>query len=243
MIDVVYKLGNGSRFDDAELRYSLRSLSNFRDLGKIYVVGKKPAWIKNVIHIPAGDPYKSNKDANIINKIILAATHSDITAEFLQMSDDQLIMNEIDAQFFTKPRHNNIQMMRAMEPDRKLTRWQKRLLATRAELLSRGLTCDCYETHMPCLISAKKFTEIVFQYDYGSGVGYVGNTLYYNTLGVAGENISAADLYRLRSPSNTQKIIREANQSAFFNYRDNAVDGDLFRALEYLFPERSGFES
>lgn len=86
MIDVVYKLGNGSRFDDAELRYSLRSLSNFRDLGKIYVVGKKPAWIKNVIHIPAGDPYKSNKDANIINKIILAATHSDITANIEGMT-------------------------------------------------------------------------------------------------------------------------------------------------------------
>ena len=75
-IDVVYKLGlNPDWGNYEELRHSLRSLCNFENLGNVFIVGQKPDWIQEVIHIPALDSYKRNKDANLINKLILACSN------------------------------------------------------------------------------------------------------------------------------------------------------------------------
>ena len=98
MIDVVYKLGIGSKFNNKELKYSLRSLKNFKNLGTIYIVGEKPHWIDKdiVVHIPASDPYAVNKDANLIQKLMLACNDFNLSEYFLNFSDDQLILKPID---------------------------------------------------------------------------------------------------------------------------------------------------
>jgi hypothetical protein len=78
-IDVVYTLGTESSWQDNELRYSLRSLErNFPDLGRVWIVGHKPAWLTGVVHIPMADVHKQNKDANLIDKI-LAACRAGVT--------------------------------------------------------------------------------------------------------------------------------------------------------------------
>ena len=47
--------------DNAELRFSLRSLKNIEH-GNVYIVGYKPLWVKNVIHLPYNDiPARDNK--------------------------------------------------------------------------------------------------------------------------------------------------------------------------------------
>jgi hypothetical protein len=100
-LDIIYKY----RADLShwhELRYSLRSLSNLTDKGKVYIVGDLPQWACNVVHIPCDDPYKDNKDANLIRKL-LKACDSDISDDFMQMSDDMLIMNKATCNAFTEP--------------------------------------------------------------------------------------------------------------------------------------------
>ena len=68
-IDVVIPLSAGSRHGDAELRYALRSMCrHFEDLGRVWVIGHRPAWLRGVEHIPARDDH-SSKDINIIRKL------------------------------------------------------------------------------------------------------------------------------------------------------------------------------
>ena len=49
MIDVVIPLGTGSRWQDNELRYCLRSIEkNLSGVNEVVIVGEKPKWLTNV---------------------------------------------------------------------------------------------------------------------------------------------------------------------------------------------------
>ena len=70
--DLVYVLGCGSRWNNMEIKISISSMLRFCShwIGNIYVVGNNPG-IRNpkVIHLDVPDITRTNKDANIINKI------------------------------------------------------------------------------------------------------------------------------------------------------------------------------
>ena len=73
--DLVYVLGRGSKWNNMEIKISITSMLKFCShwIGEIYVVGENPR-IRNprVKHIYAPDITRTNKDANIINKILTA---------------------------------------------------------------------------------------------------------------------------------------------------------------------------
>ena len=98
-VDLVYKIGSKCDWSNyEELRYSIRSaMENFEDLGKIYIIGNSPEWIdkNHVIYIPCEDPYKRNKDANLINKLILACSNERLSNSFVNMSDDMFFLKNI----------------------------------------------------------------------------------------------------------------------------------------------------
>ena len=79
--------------DNIELRYSLRSLANVEH-GNVYIVGYKPDWIKNVIHIPFTDrrPSGSNGFKNITAKEKLTCQASD--AEYIVLMNDDIYINK-----------------------------------------------------------------------------------------------------------------------------------------------------
>ena len=90
-IDVVIPLSAGSRHGDAELRYALRSMCrHFEDLGRVWVIGPWPAWLRGVEHIPARDDH-SSKDINIIRKLELACRQEKLSERFVFWSDDQVL--------------------------------------------------------------------------------------------------------------------------------------------------------
>lgn len=87
-MDVVYILGKGSETGDDELRYSLRALcKNMLDLRKVYVVGERPAFLKDIYHIPCEDKH-DKKWKNALEKTRLGATWPGMSDEFLLMNDD-----------------------------------------------------------------------------------------------------------------------------------------------------------
>ncbi len=96
-MDVAYVFRKGVK-DSIALRYSLRSLRNIpHDL--VYVVGDKPGWIRNIIHIPAKDSHnpKSYKSRalNTWSKI-RAACESNISDDFILFNDDYFILEKIN---------------------------------------------------------------------------------------------------------------------------------------------------
>ena len=74
-VNVVYFLSHLSKNrDDWELRHSLRSVvSNFPDLGRVFIVGHRPAWIQGVEHLAIPDYHTRCKDANLYAKLLAAA--------------------------------------------------------------------------------------------------------------------------------------------------------------------------
>lgn len=240
-IDVVYKLGSGSKWDNRELRYSLRSLINFKDLGRVYIVGFLPNWVQNVIHIPNPDVYLSNKDANLIQKIVLASHDRNISSEFLNFSDDQVLLKECSYTDFTAPVYDNslIQFVQ----DQRLNKWKTRLKNTIRVLQEKSLSSNCYESHIPTLIDKEKYIHAVFQYNYPEGQGMCGNTLYFNTIGKIGKPLSKNCLLRLEGNCPEVSVLESSCEDKLhFNYSEATTCEDLFTFLENRFPVKSIYE-
>lgn len=90
-MDIVYPY---RLFDNGkELRYSLRSLKNIPH-DKVWIVGEKPDWIRNVNYIPL--PQRRNKWANARSNIIAACENPDVSDDFYLFNDDFYVMQEMD---------------------------------------------------------------------------------------------------------------------------------------------------
>ncbi len=239
-IDVVYKLGHGSKYFDEELKYSLRSLSYFLDLGKVFIVGHRPNWITNIIYIPANDPYRNNKDANLINKLILACCHKDISDKFLNMSDDIIFLNNVNCDFFDIPIINNKHIN--FIPGQKLNRWHSRLKRTIDALKSSSLRFDCYEAHCPYLLDKSLFTKTMLRYDYGVDIGYCGNTLYYNTNHIIGKDEAFKYVCPVMNGITYEKIKNESKNKLFLNFNEKGFNEDMRKFLKEKFKEQSIYE-
>lgn len=92
-IDAVYILGSGSKADDAEILYSVRSLSQYMlDLRDVYIVGSDPGNLPGAIHIEASDKYEQ-KWQNAYHKTRIACETAEISDTFLLMNDDFFVLN------------------------------------------------------------------------------------------------------------------------------------------------------
>lgn len=93
-MDIVYVIGNSSKYNDLELRISLRSIEkNATKFNRVFIVGEKPKWIQNVIHIPVKDIY--SPENNVFNKILIVCK-SEISDKFMFMNDDFFMMKKFN---------------------------------------------------------------------------------------------------------------------------------------------------
>jgi len=90
-MDIVYPLKRSAGPDD-ELRYSLRSLQNLPH-GRVFLVGGRPAWAKNVEHIGTDRKHTKYKDAG--NNIVAACRSREVSDPFILMNDDFFVMEPI----------------------------------------------------------------------------------------------------------------------------------------------------
>jgi len=241
MIDLVYKIGTGFSGENySELRYSIRSaVEHFKDLGNIYIIGYRPSWLENVIHMPLIDCYTSNKDANLINKLILVCQDERLSAKFLNMSYDNFFMRDADGSFFERPIYNNETIK--WNSTHKLTKWERRLQRTIDVLKFRKLPYNCYDIHMPMLIDKSNYVNTLFSYDYGFGEGYCGNTLYFNTLKANGKTFEKDMLLRLENKVLSMNELEALNKQKVYTF--NYTIGAFNKVLETFLAKRFGTKS
>jgi len=172
-IDVVYPLSKGTKWDDNELRYSLRSLEAYAgNLGQVFVVGHKPNWLTGVTHIPMEDANRRNKDANIINKV-RAAIAAGASERFIFASDDQLLLAPTDLATLPATFGRHVK--------NGASKWWRRMQHTCKYLTSKGLPSVYYDTHLFQPHSAVEFERIVSEAPYNKGLGFCINTLVLNS--------------------------------------------------------------
>lgn len=104
-MDILYLVGEGSNCDNAELKFSLRSLEKFgKHVDRIFVCGYCPEWLSDkVIKINTTAKIINNnkiKNKNIYRDLLYAVEHSDIgvnnNGDFLISMDDHFYVNETD---------------------------------------------------------------------------------------------------------------------------------------------------
>lgn len=244
-VDIVVPLSSESRFNNEELKYSLRSFeTHFKQLGSIWIIGFKPEWITNINYIEASDSLKQNKDGNIIKKIYDICLKEELSDDFIFLSDDQLILKDLRKGDF-EPRYCNV--LETYPFSETQNRWKQRLKRTYDKLKSENKTTYDYDSHLPTLFNKKRFLEIINLYPeyYNEGEGYTINTLYCNNLNLKEHKFENSIVAKFQQINNfsLEEIIDKCNDKLFLTYDDRGVTNSFFEFLKIKFPKKSKYES
>lgn len=233
--DLIYILGEGSPWQDNELRYSLRTVEKYLPHRKVFIVGQKPVWLRNIEWIAAVDCC-TVKQKNAVYKILAACKDKKVSDDFILMNDDF---------FFLKPCEEikNYQLgtlqKKMGEHKTKLGRYFLALKYTIEFLKNRSIKYPMdFEAHYPCIFNKQKFKEIFEHIDQGDH-GLLHRSVYFNLLGEKGEDIK-----------NDPKIYvydefkyRQAKNWSFFSTSDAVIKQKTMQEfLAHTFPTPSAYE-
>lgn len=158
--DLVYILKQSDINPD--LKFSLRSVEKFCNYRKLWIVGYKPNWVKNVEYLPTVQV--GNKWNNSMTNIIAACNCPSISENFVLMNDDFFILeNIIDWRKTFNLCLNSIDdEWKKYEKRDKPSRWQYGFLYAK-EMLDQ-LQCEKrynYEFHGPIIFNKEKFLKML----------------------------------------------------------------------------------
>lgn len=150
-MDVLYYIGGGSRLNNDELRFSLRSLEKHcKDVDRVWIVGNKPAFLKNVEYLWVEDKYKWYTNAFMKTK---AAIDAGISDEFLLMNDDFFMLDDFTAKDY--PYYHRGDM-----PATPINDYQKIIVNTRNFLASIDKPIKHYGVHCPIRIKGELYNKL-----------------------------------------------------------------------------------
>jgi len=241
-IDLVYILGTGSKWNNIELRLSLRSvekkLTGYRN---IYIVGENPGFLsQKVIHLPFPDMLSSkNADGNMALKILHACANPELSDDFLFMNDDFIINKPVNTLKF--PLYHKGDMKERSDEYWKAQPYRYRLRRTFEALLERGLPTMQYDYHAPMIMNKHKFIEVMAQYDFQSDIGLTFRSLYGNTLKLPAEHLDNQKITFYRG-YNLAEIRTRVVPPAFIGYNDHGLCDAFKFWLFKSFPDKSSFE-
>ena len=241
-MDFVFVLGKGSKWDNNELRFTLRSIEkNAKNYGKIVIVGEKPPWIQDVLHIPFKDVFSpgKNADGNMVLKVQAAVYHPEVSDEFIYINDDELFLVPQDVTrlgWYHKGQMINFRTVTWLHGF-----WRLRLHRTMRTLVEKGLTSYHYDNHLPFRMEKKKFLKCYSAFDFGDNIGYTINSMYGNFHKVQGTKITNHKL-RVFGPMTREEIDRRIDRRLYLTFNDNGLNKDMVGWLKDTFPTPSKYE-
>lgn len=252
IIDVVYPYIIEPGWDS--LKYSIRSMEkNFLDLRNIWVFGDKPSWANDKLRVAEisrdtgnlkNDTLRRNRDT--CNKMFTAATHPDMSQEFMYAGDDHYLLVPWNRENF----FNRDQLVRedltAIPNELKvdLTEWQEALWITYDKLQAHGFNGWSYETHTPKILNKSHLVKMFAFFGYGDG-NCIWHTAYFNMFPVLGPaNFSEEPGRKVSVYEHMTKdeILARVRDGVFLNHNDDGLNTELREVIEDLFPEKSSFE-
>lgn len=246
-MDVLYILGKGSKHNNEELRYSLRSLEYYCGgcLGKVYLVGECPDWVnkERVTYIPFADKY-DRKCKNIWAKILYAIDHSDLPDEFLISSDDIFHIKQQDLNHYPYYHKNGLYVGVASHL-RGTNIWY--ILEETKQLLRKynypledygGGHC-LHHVNVPVLKKMPKITADVFNGIYGAPFDVImGNAIVKLLKPIT---VKRKDI-KLESVKDESDFYNQIGDTEAFSIDDKAWDDFVGEWLKNKFKEKSRYE-
>lgn len=238
---IVIPLGSGSRWDNTELRYCLRSIvKHLSGYGDIFLIGDKPDWVQNVIHIPATDGDMTyDKERNIFNKLMIACRDERVSEEFLMVHDDHYLLKDFVAGEF--PYYSDGPFAEQMSISD-----YKHTIANTADFFKYGhiYNAQHYDVHCPIIFN-KDCAQWLHAINWEKKYGYCIKSCYCTIPEVAQSIIykreACTDL-KIRDPFPASKIMELIAGRHWFSMGDKARAGDMLEVLQSLYPTKSPYE-
>jgi hypothetical protein len=186
MIDVVYVLGTGSKFNNHEIRFSLRSVEkHLRNMGNVWIVGEHHPGLKDVNFIKYPDK-TTMPGTNIMLKLTRACEDLGISDDFLFFNDDHFLLTDYDAPLFPYYFDKTI-----TEFARPADAYVRQVKNTGKYLTQKGLPDKFFDVHTPIIFNKAKFIEYVTNGpDWSFPHRYVVKSIYGNAMRIEGEQFT-----------------------------------------------------
>jgi hypothetical protein len=181
--DVLYILGDGSTWNNRELRYSLRSVDLYLPHDRVFIAGSCPDWC-SAYHIPVED-IGPGKLANSVYKLTVALQSGLLADEIVLMNDDFFLLEKRDplpvahkgrlAESLTNhPSHQGY--------------YYTAMVSMLRELEEVGIEDPLdYGLHVPFLLRRDWAMQVLQDCEELEDEGYLFRTAYGNLLGIGGE--------------------------------------------------------
>jgi hypothetical protein len=234
-MDIVIPMNRQSTWNDNELRFALRSLEQHVAHRRVWIIGYRPDWLKNVEQIKLRD--KSYYPAiNIHRKIRTACETKDISERFMYMADDHYILPTFD---ITRTYyHQEIEDVLRDHPDPLI---RKVVMNTLQVLLDRDTTMRWYDLHVPIVYEKEQYLRTMGQFDWMQPSGYAIKTLYRNMAGDQQHDQEVPD-GKVRAPKTYHQLKEFIRDKVVFS-SGKYVGDDMIKLLSELYPNPSKYES
>jgi hypothetical protein len=197
----VYIVKEDTENNSEELRYSLRSLKNVSH-DKVIIVGEKPAWVKNVTHIPVAQTGTKGENSAVNTRA--AASSPLVSEEFIFMNDDFFIL---------KPMSNIPALSFGLMAD-VIAKYEARysegtpyiinMKQLYNVLLSKGFVSPLsYELHVPMVLSKSKILEL---YRTAEGRLYQFRSYYGNYSNIGGKVVDDVKIFLNQSHNHPEYV-------------------------------------
>ncbi len=244
-MDILYVVGNGSKWENNELRYSLRSIEKFgRNVDRVFIVGQKPDFVSDIVtHIPCSDPFV-RKHQNILHKVTKAMRESDIDKHFIVSSDDHFYTREVD--FNNYPVYYQARTIQTTSANGAAPNNYHKSLAETKQMLERwGLPvyqtnphcnthfdADMYRLYYPLFMEAMAAK-------YGGEMNCLMGNILIHERGVIPQRFMDK---KIGVFSDTEDLVKQISGVECFSISDNAVLCGIGGYLQTLFPNKSKYE-
>ena len=152
--DVVYVLRETSN-DNAELRWSLRSLQNLPHR-QVWIVGHKPSWVRNVEHIPRAQDGRSKYEVQR-RHLAKACQNKELSDVFYLFNDDFFVVGRVPS---VPVMHRG--PMLAAHPVTGKSRWLSGIRETAMLLRNWGYENPLsYELHVPLPVVKQAMGDVL----------------------------------------------------------------------------------
>lgn len=234
MIDILIPLGAQSKYNDVELKYSLRSIEkHLTGYSNIFIIGERPSFLQNIIHIPCTDSSNNwMRSHNIYKKILTGCQDKRLSDNFLYMNDDHYLLQDFEAHSFPFLHRGPICLDLRNQP-------QYKQMNNTIKALSRYAAKD-FDIHCPIVFHKFLFAHAFENLEWPEH-GYGIKTFYANWNNVNGK--FCEDL-KFDEPAMRETIYKVLEGRGWFSIGDHALkSGGMKEVLQELYPEKSIYEN
>lgn len=224
--------------EDRLLKYSLRSLEkNGGKFGDVFMIGKRREWFSPFIRMCdiGHDKGSSSKFSRVTSKMVV---FSSMEIPFVLMNDDFIL---IEPQEITSPNYKALKSIKRLIRDHKSEAY-KDLLERTQKKFNNGKDSVAFVTHTPLLIDSPQLVDQITRGDnrkafsFRQAYALLRGLTKHPTLEVVKNDVKFKERYNAAA----WPRIFEGHESVSFH--PHAVNQELFKALEQMFPYKSRFE-